>query len=152
MDSATYSSTGDPSNLLTVPVVKTQASDDTEIWNYVNSANYGQCSGGGHIYSRTVDYPTYSKFSTAFSDSRHATTFFHPRRKGNEIHADRDRSSTVYNGAYNRDLVGNRTYGESMAASASSQRRLVRLRTGMQPNPTLSPSCARSCAARLAPR
>lgn len=49
---------------LTVPVVKTQASDGTEIWNYVNGANLGQCSGGGSIYSGTVDYATYSKFSS----------------------------------------------------------------------------------------
>jgi len=49
---------------LTVPVVKTQASDGTEIWNYVNGSNLGQCSGGGSIYSGTVDYATYSKFSS----------------------------------------------------------------------------------------
>src|SRR5262245_31204051 len=48
---------------LTVPVVKTRASDGTEIWNYVNGANLGQCSSGGSIYSGMVDYATYSKFS-----------------------------------------------------------------------------------------
>src|SRR6266545_2890104 len=49
---------------LTIPVVKTQASDGTEIWNYVNGANLGQCSGGGSIFGSRVDYATYSKFST----------------------------------------------------------------------------------------
>lgn len=49
---------------LTVPVVKTKASDGTEIWNYVNGFNLGQCTGGGSIYSGVVDYATYSKFSS----------------------------------------------------------------------------------------
>lgn len=48
---------------LTVPVVKTQASDGTEIWNYVNGANLGQCSGGGSIYGGKLDYASYNKFS-----------------------------------------------------------------------------------------
>jgi len=49
---------------ITIPVVKTQASDGTEIWNYVNGANIGTCSGGGEITSKKVDYATYSKFSS----------------------------------------------------------------------------------------
>jgi len=49
---------------LTIPVVKTQASDGTKIWNYVNGANLGQCSGNGNIYTGTVDYAAYSKFSS----------------------------------------------------------------------------------------
>ena len=49
---------------LALPVVKTQASDVTEIWNYVNGANLGQCSGGGTIFGSTVNYATYSSFLT----------------------------------------------------------------------------------------
>lgn len=52
---------------LTVPVVKTTASDGTEIWNYVNGANLGQCSGGGSVYSGTVDLATYNQFSRCVS-------------------------------------------------------------------------------------
>ena len=48
---------------LTIPVVKTRASDGTEIWNYVNGVNVGQCLGGGSIYGGTVDYATYNRFS-----------------------------------------------------------------------------------------
>ena len=48
---------------LTIPAVKTQASDGTEIWNYVNGANLGHCSGGGSIYGGKLDYAAYNKFS-----------------------------------------------------------------------------------------
>lgn len=48
---------------LSIPVVKTQASDGTEIWNYVNSVNIGHCSGGGSIYGGLVDYGTYTAYS-----------------------------------------------------------------------------------------
>ena len=49
---------------LTIPVVKTQASDGTQIWNYVNGANVGQCAGASSIFGTTVDYATYAQFST----------------------------------------------------------------------------------------
>lgn len=49
---------------LTVPVVKTVASDGTEIWNYVNGANLGQCSGGGAVWGKQVNYASYSQFSS----------------------------------------------------------------------------------------
>ena len=49
---------------LTFPVVKTQASDGTQIWNYVNGANLDQCLGGGSIHGGWVDYATYTAFST----------------------------------------------------------------------------------------
>lgn len=49
---------------LTVPAVKTVASDGTQIWNYVNSANLGQCTGGGNVWESTVDYAVYSQFSS----------------------------------------------------------------------------------------
>ena len=49
---------------LTIPVVKTKTSDGTEIWNYVNGRNIGQCSQGGSIYNGTINYAAYSQFST----------------------------------------------------------------------------------------
>jgi hypothetical protein len=48
---------------LTRPVVRTRASDGTEIWNYVNGSNIGTCSSSGSLYGRMVDYATYSSFS-----------------------------------------------------------------------------------------
>jgi len=47
---------------ITVPVIKTTASDGTEIWNYVNGRNLGSCSGGGSVFAGTVNYAIYSKF------------------------------------------------------------------------------------------
>jgi hypothetical protein len=48
---------------VTVPVVKTIASDGTEIWNYVNGANLGQCAGGGNVWGATLNYVAYSQFT-----------------------------------------------------------------------------------------
>ncbi len=48
---------------LTMTAVKTVASDGTQIWNYVNGANLGGCTGGGSVYRNTIDYASYSKFS-----------------------------------------------------------------------------------------
>ncbi|MGC2413802.1 MAG: hypothetical protein WA459_14035 [Stellaceae bacterium] len=48
---------------LTMPVVRTVASDGTEIRNHVNGRNIGQCSGGGNIFASSVDFATYSRFS-----------------------------------------------------------------------------------------
>jgi hypothetical protein len=48
---------------LTMPVVRTVASDGTEIRNYVNGRNIEQCSGGGSIFSTSVDFATYSRFT-----------------------------------------------------------------------------------------
>ena len=47
---------------LTIPVVKTQVSDGTEIWNYVNGANIGSCSGGGMVYGKKLDFGSYNQF------------------------------------------------------------------------------------------
>lgn len=49
---------------LTIPVVKTVASDGTEIWNFVNGANIGQCSGGGNVYGKRLNYASYSQFAS----------------------------------------------------------------------------------------
>jgi hypothetical protein len=45
-----------------MPVVKTVASDGTEIWNYVNGANLGQCSGGGSIWGKQLSFAQYNQF------------------------------------------------------------------------------------------
>lgn len=66
---------GQPSSLLelhpvfmTIPVVKTQTSDGTEIWNYINGGNIGGCSGGGNVsLGKKLDYATYSSFSSCMS-------------------------------------------------------------------------------------
>ena len=52
---------------ITVPVVKTVASDGTEIRNYVNGRNISSCSGGGSIFVSTVDFATYNRFSQCMS-------------------------------------------------------------------------------------
>lgn len=53
---------------LTIPVVKTQTSDGTEIWNYINGGNIGGCSGGGNVYvGKKIDYASYSSFSSCMS-------------------------------------------------------------------------------------
>lgn len=49
---------------LTMQSVRTQASDGTEIRNYVNGANIASCSGSGRVFSGTVDMATYSQFSS----------------------------------------------------------------------------------------
>jgi hypothetical protein len=53
---------------LTMPVVKTRASDGTEIWNFVNGRNISSCSSSGTIYGRVVDSATYSHFSNCMQN------------------------------------------------------------------------------------
>ncbi len=48
---------------LTRPVIRTRASDGTEIWNYVNGRNIEACSASGSLYGRLVDHATYSRHS-----------------------------------------------------------------------------------------
>lgn len=52
---------------LTMRLVRTQASDGTQIWNYVNARNVGSCSSGGGIFAATVDYATYNRFTSCMS-------------------------------------------------------------------------------------
>lgn len=63
---------------LTVPVVKTTASDGTQIWNYVNGANMGHCSRGGSVFG-TVDYPTYVGFANCMSQFAACNNIFYIR-------------------------------------------------------------------------
>ena len=62
---------------ITMPVVRTIASDGTEIRNYVNGRNIGQCSGGGSIFSNTIDFATYSRFSSCMSSFAACNNIFY---------------------------------------------------------------------------
>jgi hypothetical protein len=48
---------------LTMPAVRTFASDGTEIRNYVNRLSAASCSGGGAMFAGSVEYAAYSRFS-----------------------------------------------------------------------------------------
>jgi len=53
---------------LTIPVVKTQASDGTVIWNYVYGGNIGMCFGGGNVNNTmNINYAAYSSYSNCIS-------------------------------------------------------------------------------------
>jgi hypothetical protein len=62
---------------LTVPVVRTTASDGTEIRNYVNGDNVASCSGGGSIFRSTVDMASYSGFSSCMQKFRACNNIFY---------------------------------------------------------------------------
>src|SRR5271170_6986939 len=49
--------------LMTLPVVRTVATDGTEIRRYVNGRNIASCSGGGSVFNGIVNMATYSTFS-----------------------------------------------------------------------------------------
>lgn len=62
---------------LTVPVVRTTASDGTEIRNYVNGANVASCSGGGSIFKSTVDMASYSSFASCMQKFQACNNIFY---------------------------------------------------------------------------
>lgn len=47
----------------TMPMVRTVASDGTEMRRYVNGRNVSSCSGGGSVFKGTVDMAAYNAFS-----------------------------------------------------------------------------------------
>ena len=49
--------------LMTMPVVRTVASDGTEIRRYVNGGKVSSCSGGGAVFKGAID-ATYDSFSS----------------------------------------------------------------------------------------
>ena len=49
--------------LMTFPVVRTMASDGTEIRDYVNGKTVSQCSSGGAAFAGYVSMATYSGFT-----------------------------------------------------------------------------------------
>lgn len=62
---------------LTMSLVKTKASDGTEIWNYVNARNIGGCSQGGTIFGTTVNMATYSSFTNCMSSVAACNNIFY---------------------------------------------------------------------------
>jgi hypothetical protein len=62
---------------LTLPVVRTMASDGTEIRNYVNGKNIASCSGGGSVFATTVDTATYSRFSSCMQSFAACNNIFY---------------------------------------------------------------------------
>lgn len=64
---------------VTVPVVKTVASDGTQIWNYVNGASVGQCAGGGGVWGTTLNYAAYSQFSSCMQRFAACNNIFYIR-------------------------------------------------------------------------
>jgi hypothetical protein len=65
---------------LTVPVVKTVASDGTEIWNYVNGANLGNCYDSGSISSLGyINSAQYTEFSSCVARFAACNNIFYIR-------------------------------------------------------------------------
>ncbi|MCG3189355.1 MAG: hypothetical protein LKCHEGNO_01715 [Burkholderiaceae bacterium] len=64
---------------ITVPVVKTVASDGTQIWNYVNGAHIGQCAGGGSVWGSTINYAAYSQFASCMQRFAACNNIFYIR-------------------------------------------------------------------------
>ena len=62
---------------ITMPVVKTQTSDGTEVWNYVNGRNASSCFSSGNLYGRTVDRATYSQFSNCMQNVAACNNIFY---------------------------------------------------------------------------
>ena len=62
---------------LTRPMVRTITADGTEIRNYVNGANVGGCSGGGSVYSGTVDMATYQQYTSCVSRAAACNNIFY---------------------------------------------------------------------------
>ena len=53
---------------LTFQMVRTVASDGTEIRDYVNSRNVVSCSSGGNVFSGTINLATYNSFSSCMQN------------------------------------------------------------------------------------
>jgi len=47
---------------VTMPVVRTEAADGTEIRNYVNGGTYSTCSESGSVFGRRLSFAAYSSF------------------------------------------------------------------------------------------
>lgn len=52
---------------LTMHVVRTVASDGTEIRNYVNGHSVASCSRNGSVYAGVIDYGSYQEFTSCMS-------------------------------------------------------------------------------------
>ena len=54
--------------LMTLPVVRTTATDGTEIRDYVNGKTISQCSSGGTVFAGYVSMATYSGFTNCMQN------------------------------------------------------------------------------------
>ena len=70
---------------ITLPVVKTRASDGTEIRNYVNGKNISACTGNGAVFLGTIDFTSYNAFSSCISGFAACNNIFYI--KGGKIQA-----------------------------------------------------------------
>ncbi len=64
---------------LTMQVVKTQASDGTDIWNYVSGKDVSSCSQDGTVFGRRIGWSMYSGFSSCISRHEACNTIFYIR-------------------------------------------------------------------------
>ncbi|MBS0221927.1 MAG: hypothetical protein JSR91_14415 [Proteobacteria bacterium] len=64
---------------LTMQVVKTRASDGTEIWNYINGRDVASCSQDGTLFGRRVGWGTYSSFVDCTSRYQACNNIFYIR-------------------------------------------------------------------------
>jgi hypothetical protein len=53
---------------VTLPVVRTTATDGTEIRDYVNGRNVAQCSSGGTVFAGQVTMTTYNGFTNCMQN------------------------------------------------------------------------------------
>ncbi len=65
---------------ITLPVVRTVASDGTEIRRYVNGRNISACSAGGSVFTGgVVDMASYNSFSTCMQNFAACNSIFYIR-------------------------------------------------------------------------
>ena len=64
---------------LTMPVIKTQASDGTDIWNYVSGQAATSCNQDGTLFGRRVGWGAYSGFTDCISRFQACNNIFYIR-------------------------------------------------------------------------
>lgn len=64
---------------ITIPPVKSQLSDGSEIWNYVNGGNLSSCTGGGDVYGRKLNSTQYSQFASCLQRFAACNNIFYIR-------------------------------------------------------------------------
>lgn len=62
---------------LSMRLVRTVASDGTEVRNYINGANVSSCSGNGSIFGGPVSSANYSQFSSCMSSFAACNNIFY---------------------------------------------------------------------------
>ena len=61
----------------TMKLVRTKASDGTEMWNFVNGRNVVACSGGGTLFTGFVDMASYNAFSSCMASTPACNNIFY---------------------------------------------------------------------------